>query len=255
MPERKVIFPEIRRHMQEVLAHNRRGMRAKELADEIHRKMPGELHKTIWARLSVITDKYPNQFVKISQPGAAFYYLRDDESASDDASSKDKTVKNEEKRFYEPFAEYLQYGKKGEDRLNECTKAIPLGGKVFGEQWTTPDVIGLFEPKRTSVVHFPTEVVSAEIKTDDTQIMHAFGQACAYRLFSHKTYLVVPESVNTARIVELCRVLGLGLVYLDLKAEKQDPVEQMFDVKLLAQKHAPNMFYLNHYMSKIANSL
>lgn len=38
------------------------------------------------------------------------------------------------------------------------------------------------------------EIVSVEIKTDTNQLITAFGQACAYKLFSHKVYLVIPNA-------------------------------------------------------------
>jgi hypothetical protein len=42
------------------------------------------------------------------------------------------------------------------------------------------------------ILQMPTEIVSAEIKLDAAQVITAFGQACSYKLFSHRSCLVVP---------------------------------------------------------------
>jgi len=113
--------------------------------------------------------------------------------------SSPKKIKNED--FYKSFADYLQ------NDLEECTNAIPLGGNKFRDKWGTPDVIGKRESKRSDIIQAPVEIVSAEIKTDAVQLITAFGQACSYRLFSHKSYLVIPElsaQDEVARLDSLC---------------------------------------------------
>jgi hypothetical protein len=52
-------------------------------------------------------------------------------------------------RFYEPFAEWLV------KELEECTKAIAVGGPVFRDKWGTRDVVGLREPKKSDIAKFP----------------------------------------------------------------------------------------------------
>ena len=263
------------RHMEDILARHPEGMRSKTLTTEIHQKMPGVLFRTIRAGLSTGTDANPDKFYKVKEPGAAYYFLctaenentegttpipqgtSESSSSSPDADTDSGTSTNRrfsEKDYYKPFAEYLQ---SGDDNLNVCTDAIPLGGNVFGDQWTTPDVIGLFKPRANDVINFPTEVVSVEIKIDAAQMMHGFGQSCAYRLFSHRIYLAVPNTTKVTRIEELCRILGLGLVYLDIEAaeEQGEITNSAFDIQLLAQKHEPSMFYVNMYLKKIGHLL
>ncbi|MFH1422292.1 MAG: hypothetical protein ABIH42_06220, partial [Planctomycetota bacterium] len=92
-----------------------------------------------------------------------------------------------EEKFYKSFADWLV----DED---ECTKAIPLGGNKFGGKWGTPDVIGKWESRYGDIVKAPTEIVSAEIKTDTAGLITAFGQSCAYKLFSRKSYIVIPKN-------------------------------------------------------------
>lgn len=88
--------------------------------------------------------------------------------------------KIKESDFYEPFASWLK------NEIEDVTHAIPLGGNLFKDKWGTSDAIGKRESRRSDIIKGPTEIVSAEIKTDTFQLVTAFGQACAYKLFSHK---------------------------------------------------------------------
>ena len=102
--------------------------------------------------------------------------------------------------------------------LEECTKCITLGGCVFQDKWGTPDILGIRKSRESDIIKFPIEIVAAEIKVDTRNLITAFGQACAYRLFSHRTYLVVPRSSladDLARLESLCIAVGLGLVLFD----------------------------------------
>lgn len=72
---------------------------------------------------------------------------------------------------------------------------------------------------------FSTEIVSAEAKVDTASLITAFGQACAYRLFSHKSYIVIPSESpedDIARLDTLARIFGIGLILFDAKDPK-DP--------------------------------
>jgi hypothetical protein len=93
-----------------------------------------------------------------------------------------------------------------------------LGGCTFPDKWGTPDVIGVRKARESDVGKFPTEIIAAEIKLDTKSLITGFGQACSYRLFSHRCYLVIPKSSVTedlARLELLCIVMGLGLVLFD----------------------------------------
>src|SRR5439155_18642318 len=65
-----------------------------------------------------------------------------------------------EEDFYDPFAKNL------EGDLDECTRAIPLGGNILRWKWGTPDVIGVYESRRTHIIKSDTVLVSAEVKLD-----------------------------------------------------------------------------------------
>jgi len=144
------------------------------------------------------------------------------------------SVPADEKAFYEPFADWLEH------ELEDCTKAIALGGHTFGDKWGTPDVIGIKESTRSDIIKAPTEVVSAEIKADPSQLVVAFGQACAYRLFSHRVYLVVPEiATDTARLESMCLTVDIGLVTFS----PRDPKRPQFRLRVRPRTHVPDLFY------------
>lgn len=150
---------------------------------------------------------------------------------------KEERIKapNEEK-FYEPFAIWLRL------EQEECDKTV-VYGKKRREKWMTPDVIGRKEKTIGGVINLPPEITSAEIKSavQYQQLIQGFGQACAYKLFSHYVYLVVPEQTPQKylyRIDKLCFKFGVGLVTYDRDIEDTS----MISFKLLnrPQYHEPD---------------
>ena len=137
---------------------------------------------------------------EVEKPSRGVYRIAVTDSGSS-ASTGPSSTTPQEKKFYGPFADWL------ENDLEDVTKAIPLGGNKFKDKWGTPDVIGKRDSRRSDIVRQPTEIVSAEIKTNSNQLITAFGQACAYCLFSHRSYLVVPKqaaSDEISRLDSLC---------------------------------------------------
>lgn len=151
-----------------------------------------------------------------------------------------------EATFYEPFKEWLC------EETDEAVEALVLGGAVFKSKWGTPDVIGVNKPKKSDPVHFlPTEIVSAEIKIDPSQAVTAFGQACAYRLFSHKVYVVMPRNLPTDdrdRLEALCGLFGVG--YVEFDASLEIPA---FEMRVRAQRFEPDRFYVNSMAERLKN--
>ncbi len=101
---------------------------------------------------------------------------------------------------------------------------------------------------------FSTEILSAEIKLDFTGLITAFGQACSYRLFSHKSYVVVPSNSpqdDIARLDALSRVFGIGLILFT----STDPKNPNFEIRVRATKQEPDMFYVNRCMKLIEDEL
>lgn len=200
---------------------------------------------------------------EISKPERGIFFLtkylspeKQIESLQNQFSNKvsKKNAKNMEKikppleeLFYQPFADYLL------SDLEECTKAISLGGNKFGDRWGTPDVFGIYKFSDTDPVRPQIEVVSAEIKTDTNQLITAFGQASAYKLFSHKVYLVIPKDAEgeISRIESLCLRYGLGLILFDRNNYKNPN----FEIRTRVIKNEPDYFYLNLYLKRLDDKI
>ena len=248
------------RAMKDILPKYPKGLHSKDLTSLIFdEKNPIVSHSNIVNRhalrrpiilnIAKITDERPNEFYKEKIKGGAVYFSVRQNDATDkkDDNIAAQPAQYKEEDFYASFASYLQYGDSDDenDHLDECTKAIPLGGgSAFQGKWATPDVIGVLKPYDNDDVAFPDEIVSAEIKSEKSNnaIIIAFGQACAYRLFSHKVYLVIPKPTDNNRIEKLCQIFGIGLVYFD---PDQEPDVSIYKLKLPAQKHSPDMYYVN----------
>lgn len=159
-----------------------------------------------------------------------------------------RTIKTvDEAIFYQSFADYLV------NDLEECTKAMPLGGNKFGDKWGTPDVLGIYKFSETEPVRPPSEIVSAEIKVDTSQLITAFGQACSYKLFSHKVYLVIPNDAegDISRIESLCLMFGLGLIIFD----KNNSEKPNFEIRTRAAKSEPDFLYVNKYLKSLGRDI
>ena len=90
-------------------------------------------------------------------------------------------------------------------------------------------------------------------KTDAQALIVAFGQACSYKLFSHRSYIVVPDDSSDediARLDALARIFGIGLVLFDKKEKEPE-----FEIRVRASRHEPDMFYVNKYMKLIEDDL
>ena len=251
----------VRPKFEQFLKENPGGLPAKKLKLMLYQESQAAGYSspphTLGAMLSIFTNEEPSKFGKIREKGLGpIYYYKDPEQADAEQTSEPNVAatsltKRKEEVFYKSFAEYLEYAEKDsdDDRLDECTRAIAWGGSKSGGKWGTPDVVGIFSPERNAYVQFTDEIVSAEIKTDKSpqSLIVAFGQACVYRLFSHKIYLVVPRAGQSSRLKSLCHLFGLGLVYFDPETENID--SSIYEVELLAQRHSPDMYYVNEFIN------
>lgn len=224
----------------EILENNSTGIRYSDLFRklvEIFPDMPkGNIHGTLYN-----LDKKNKQ---IKKPERGLFILKKYATEIIDAVQFD--VGNNmrllrETSFYQSFADYLKQD------LGECTKAIPLGGNRFGDRWGTPDVLGVYKFSETNYLRPPIEIISAEIKTDVNQLITAFGQACAYKIFSHKVYLAVPKESDTGRIESLCVRFGIGLILFDIN-NAQHP---KWEIRMRAIKNEPDYFYVNEYLQRL----
>jgi hypothetical protein len=163
------------------------------------------------------------------------------------ASATKKAIKRDEPDFYSPFADWLVR------EVGECSCAIPLGGSSLKDYWGTPDVIGIYRVsdrgryRRDQIVSF----VSAEVKRDKSKHarIEAFGQACAYLLFSHKVYLVLPrikDELESERLESLCEIVGLGLVLFN-PDDKDNPE---FEIRIRPLAREPDAEALNKILER-----
>lgn len=153
------------------------------------------------------------------------------------------TTSLRESDFYESFAEWLK------NDLDEATDALALGGSGLRSKWGTPDVVGTFKPLPSNRVKFDMEIISAEIKIATSESITAFGQAIAYRLFSHKVYLVIPSNVpeeDQSRIEALALLFGVGFVQFDLSAD-----EPNYRARVRAQRFSPDVWYVNEFAERL----
>ena len=173
-------------------------------------------------------------------------YRSEDEQIAKPKTTKKAEIKEED--FYPAFADWIV------NELEEATKAISLGGNKFRDKWGTPDIIAIREAKRSDIIKPPTEIISAEIKLDVAGLITAFGQCCAYKLFSHKVYLVVPKQSSdedVARLDALARLFGIGLVLFDTS----DPEDPAFVIRARAFREEPDKFYVNKYLRLVEDEL
>jgi hypothetical protein len=252
MPTRK---EQIRLKAVEILKSRPGGLRYMELVNSIQGAFPeipvNTVHGSIWD----LDTRLPNEVYK---PARGIFRhvsfreevieIREIEVSKAVREVPSKVKKIEEADFYEPFANWLV------NELEECTKAIPLGGNKFKDKWGTPDVIGKREPLRSDIIKAPTEIISGEIKADTKDLITAFGQACSYKLFSHKSYIVIPKNSpqgDISKLDALCLIFGIGLVLFD----SSNVNEPQFEIRVRPIKHDPDMFYVNKYMKIIEPDL
>jgi hypothetical protein len=225
----------------EILEKSPQGIRYSELVDRIHNEYPEIKIKAIqWHSFDL-----HRKFKDIVKPERGLFILK--RYLERGELPREETERIREEDFYQPFADYLI------NDLEECSKAIPLGGNRFGDRWGTPDVFGIYKFSETDPLKPPIEIVSAEIKTDTNQLIMAFGQACSYKLLSHKVYLVIPKDAerDISRVESLCLKFGLGLILFD----KNNPENPAFKIRTRAVKNEPDYFYVNKYLKLLGDDL
>lgn len=238
----------IRTKAVEILAALPHGIRYSELMAKIQQALPDAEKNTVSGSIWNLEVVLPDQVYKPARGLYLHQQYRDAQAVELQRPSIPPIETLKEQSFYEPFAEWLV------NELEECTRAIGVGGNKFKDKWGTPDVIGVREPKKGDIIMFPTEIVTAEVKIDTASLITAFGQACAYRLFSHKSYIVVPGNSpedDVQRLDTLARIFGIGLILFDAK----NPKEPHFEIRVRAAKHDPDMFYVNRCMKLIVDDL
>ena len=247
MSEEKGIRKRIRESALKILRDSPEGLRFSELKWKIKEALPNANPHTIEGSIYNLQQLY----TEITKPSRGlFKYDPSRQTAQGNPKSDVESSlgrEQDESAFYEPFRKYLI------EDLEDAKRAITLGGSSFGEKWSTPDVLGAYTSNHKDIIkRLEPEITSAEIKitTNPQELITGFGQACAYLLFSHKSYLVIPRQsgVDVAdRIDSLCLLFGIGLILFN----RENDENPMFEIRSRATKHHPDIFYVNYYLNRL----
>ena len=238
----------IRQKAIDLLKENPNGLRWSDLLKRLRTEFPQVSPNTIQGNIWNLDVTHPNEVYKPARGEWRHISFRSSQTTIGPSSTVSGTQKIQEDDFYQHVADYLQ------NDLNECSKAIKLGGNRFQDRWGTPDAIGIFEAPRSAMFHRDPEIISAEVKINTSELITAFGQACSYRSFSHKSYLVIPKQSHDEdidRLDALCNIFGIGLILFD----NTNPSSPGFQLRVRASKHEPNLFFVNKYMPLVEKEL
>lgn len=202
---------EIRKKALEILGRPeyKEGLRYSILASKISEET-GENLNTINGSIWNMPNEMPNE---VARPQRGLFILKknlDNITDKESETSEKYSDKFIEEKVYEPARDYL-LGK------SEFTHAIVLGGAVLGKKWGTPDLMGAIRVSSDAVYQPPLEIVAVEIKGNNYSPVEALGQAMAYKLFAHRTWLVLPESDDIDRIEGIAMSANIGLVVFNYK--------------------------------------
>lgn len=247
---------QIHERAMQVLEANPQGIRWVDLLRAVEQNAPGTPHNSIHGAIHNLLTTRTSDILKVARGTYQLTKFAIAEDAVSNARQPDTQAASlssdnhgqdtiSEQDFYASFAMWLEEN-------DEATVAAPLGGSSLGGKWGTPDVIGVLKPRAQDIFKFEPQIVTAEIKAVPGQPVVAFGQAVAYRLFSHKTYIVVPRLTSKDdmnRLTSLCSIHGVGLVTFTLNKDQPD-----YMVIVLPVNATPDMFYVNNMLERIKSS-
>jgi hypothetical protein len=233
---------------RELISSDEKGVRYSNLARRLKEELPdinlNTIHGTIWN----LESRLPQEIYKPARGVFRHIKFKETEPTGVTTAPEPLAEKIAEEQFYEPFADWLI------NELEECTRAISLGGNIFRDKWGTPDIVGIRKPRESDIIKPPIEILSAEVKLDTSGLITAFGQACSYKLFSHKSYIVIPSQSSEddiARLDALGRIFGIGVILFD----STNPGQPNFEIRVRASRLEPDMFYVNKYLKIIEDEL
>jgi len=122
----------------EILKNTPKGVHYTELARKIKQELPDINLKTIYGTIYNLDSRLPNRVYKPARGLFRFITFREIEISNKGKEREDIQIVKKakegltEENFYQPFADWLA------NELEECTKAIPLGGNKFKDKWGTP---------------------------------------------------------------------------------------------------------------------
>lgn len=139
---------QIRSQAVELLKSAPHGLRYSELMAKIQEVLPGVPKNTIAGNIWNLEVVVPEQVYKPARGMYLHVQHRESPVAQPPKVPAVPIETPKEQAFYEPFADWLV------NELEECTKAMPVGGNRFKDKWGTPDVIGVREPRKSDIVKF-----------------------------------------------------------------------------------------------------
>lgn len=225
----------------ELLEQAPKGLRYSELKRSLEAAFPDAKPQTFPRIIVGLNTDFPEL---VAKPAKGLFIARKFQPEAVEPSEEKGMGKAAENDFYASFADYV------ENELQECTEAIALGGNIFADKWGTPDVFGIQKARDSDIFRQPIEVLSAEIKTNTAGLITAFGQACSYKLFSHRSYIVIPSASakpDLERLDALCMIFGIGLVRFDAENAKRPA----YDIRVRAARHDPDPFYVNRCLKGV----
>lgn len=228
---------QIKERAKEIITETPGGIRYSALVEKILTEHPETPKNTIHGAVWDLDKFYSGEVLK---PSRGLFTINGNPSAPVEVIPP---VQIRESDFYESFADWLK------NDLDEATEAMALGGSGLRSKWGTPDVVGTFKPLPSNRVKFDLEIISAEVKINAAGAIEAFGQATAYRLFSHKVYLVMPLDLpeeDQSRIEALAILFGIGFIQFSLNTD-----EPGYRVRVRAQRFSPDMFYVNEFAERL----
>jgi len=202
---------EIRKKAIEILGRPeyKAGLRFSLLVDKIAEETGDNLNT-----INGSTYNMPNEMPdSIARPQRGLFILKKNlnyVSEKENETSDKYSDAFKEESVYEPVKEYL-LGR------SEFTHAIVIGGAIFGKKWGTPDIMGAIRVSSDAIYQPPLEIVAVEVKGNNYSPVEALGQAMAYKLFAHRTWLVLPESDDIDRIEGIAMSANIGLVVFNYK--------------------------------------
>ncbi len=237
---RKLGVQEIRNVARQIVKERPEGIRYGQLRALILDEYPTTPPKTIESAVWNLDQQFPTEVHKPSR-GIFKPLIAGQEPGEEPEAPAPSRLR--EDMFYDTFADWLK------NDLEDATDAVRLGGAGLRSKWSTPDVLGVYKPLPSDRIKFPHEIISAEIKIDPQAPVVAFGQAVAYRLFSTKTYIVMPQTIakeDLDRLEALCMLYGVGLVLFALNPEQPD-----FKIRMRAQRFSPDMYFVNEFADSL----
>ncbi len=236
----KLSVQQIRDWAKQIVLDSPTGIRYGDLVRQILEQHPETPKNTVQGSIWDLDARYPDL---IHKPSRGLYLAAQKGSIVPATPVVEPAKLPREEEFYESFADWLK------NDLDEVTVAVAWGGAGFQKKWGTPDVVGVYKPLASHRIKFDLEIVSAEIKVEPNQPVVAFGQAVAYRLFSAKSYVVMPSTISPedyGRLESLCILFGIGLVIFE-----PDVKNPNFAIRVRAQRFSPDMFYVNEFAERL----